>query len=235
MDTELKKRLAEKPLQALPLTGFFENYPVEKYLVQADFLLVCGRSDYLWAYLCGDNPEDLYSLLEQFDYTTLFFANVEEWMLPVLTHKRKIEWKLTTHRYYLPDKKIVEPPEYLCKSLDPSMARYIYSQSAYKDFTSEDYIRERLQRDVSGGVWLDGSLVGWGLTHDDSSLGFLHVVPPYRGKGLGENILRFLVEEKQQKKKPVFVNIEPHNHQSINLVKKLGFLFDREVSWLKLV
>ncbi len=235
MDAVIKKRLKKNPLQSLPLLGFFAHYPVKRSVTHGDFTLLSGKSDYLWAYLCGDNPEDLFGLLEAFDYETLYFANVEEWMLPVLTHKRKIEWKLTTHRYYLPDGKELEPPDYLCKSLDPSMAKYIYNQSAYKDFTSEEYIRERLQRDVSGGAWLDGTLVGWGLTHDDTSLGFLHVVPPYRGRGLGENLLRFLVGEKQRKKKAVFVNIEPHNHQSINLVKKLGFLFDREVSWVKLV
>ncbi len=235
MEADLKKLLANKPLQSLPILGFFDNYPVEKWLRHGDFLLICGTSDYYWAYLCGDNPEDLFVLLEKFKFESTCFANVEEWMLPVLTHTRKIEWKLTTHRYYLPDQKIVEPPEYISKTLDPSMAKYIYANSAYKDFTSEQYIKERLAKDVSAGVWMDGELVGWGLTHDDTSLGFLNVIPQYRGQGLGESLLRFLVVEKQNRKKPVFVNIEPHNHQSINLIKKLGFAFDREVSWVKLV
>lgn len=235
MEADLKKLLANKPLQSLPVLGFFDNYPVEKWLRHGDFLLICGTSDYYWAYLCGDNPEDLFVLLEKFEFESTCFANVEEWMLPVLTHTRKIEWKLTTHRYYLPDQKNVEPPEYISKTLDPSMAKYIYANSAYKDFTSEQYIKERLAKDVSAGVWMDGELVGWGLTHDDTSLGFLNVIPQYRGQGLGESLLRFLVVEKQNRKKPVFVNIEPHNHQSINLIKKLGFAFDREVSWVKLV
>ena len=235
MDAQLKRSLAKKPLQSLPVKGFFTNYPVKKWLQQNDFVLVCGKSDYLWTFLCGDNPEDLLLLLDRFGFESLYFANVEEWMLPVLTHTRKIEWKLTTHRYYLPDGKTVEPTDHVSQSLDPSMANYIFSHSAYKDFTSEAYIRDRLQKDVSAGIWINGELVGWGLTHDDSSMGFLHVMPDYRGQGLGESIMRFLVIEKQGRKKPVFVNIEPHNHQSINLVKKLGFVFDREVSWVKLV
>ncbi len=235
MKTDIKAILNQKPLQSLPIKGFFSNYPISKQIIHGDFVLVCGKSDYYWAYLCGDNPEDLLTVLEKFDFETLFFANVEEWMLPVLTHSRKIEWKLATHRYYLEDTHKLDQPDHLFKPLDPSMAAYIFSRSAYKDFTSENYIRERLDKDVSAGVWIDGELVGWGLTHDDTSLGFLHVVPHYRGKGLGESLLRFLVNEKQLRHKPVFVNIEPHNHQSINLVKKLGFRFDREVSWIKLV
>ncbi len=235
MKAEIKAILDQKPLQSLPLKGFFSNYPVKKQLKHGDVVLVCGKSDYVWAYLCGDNPEDLLSVLEKFDFETLYFANVEEWMLPVLTHSRKIEWKLSTHRYYLPDNHTLDQPEHFSKSLEANMAPYIFSRSAYKDFTSEEYIGERLDRDVSAGIWIDGELVGWGLTHDDTSLGFLHVVPDYRGQGLGESLLRFLVNEKQIRQKPVFVNIEPHNHQSINLVKKLGFLFDREVSWIKLI
>ncbi len=235
MDAQLKRSLAKKPLQSLPVKGFFANYPVRKWLQQNDFLLVCGKSDYLWTFLCGDNPEDLLLLLERFDFESLYFANVEEWMLPVLTHTRKIEWKLTTHRYYLPEGKSVEPTDHVSQSLDSSMANYIFRNSAYKDFTSETYIKDRLEKDVSAGIWINGELVGWGLTHDDSSMGFLHVMPDYRGQGLGESIMRFLVIEKQGRKKSVFVNIEPHNHQSINLVKKLGFVFDREVSWVKLV
>ncbi len=235
MDARLKSLLSKRPLQSLPVRGFFSNYPVVKHLKQGDFLLITGKSDYVWAYLCGENPEELLQLLDKFGYETLYFANVEEWMLPALTHVRKIEWKLTTHRYYLSDEKTVETPDYVSQALDPAMAEYIYSHSAYKDFTSEGYIRERLVKDVSAGIWIDGELVGWGLTHDDTSLGFLQVIPRYRGQGLGESILRFLIMDKKTKKKPVFVNIEPHNHQSINLVKKLGFDFDREVSWVKLV
>ncbi len=235
MDADTKQLLKSKPLQSLPVAGFFENYPVKKQLRKGEFLLLSGISDFQWAFLCGDNPEDLFSLLEEFDYQTLYFANVEEWMLPVLTHTRKIEWKLTTHRYYLPDNTTVDFPDFISKPLDPSMARYVYDHSAYKDFTSEDYIRERLEKDVSAGIWIDGELAGWGLTHDDTSLGFLNVIPSYRGQGLGESILRFLVMEKRGRNKVVFVNIEPHNHQSINLVKKLGFVFDREVSWVKLL
>ncbi len=234
MKADIKAILDQKPLQSLPVKGFFSNYKITRQLKHGDMVLLCGKSDYVWAYLCGDNPEDLFEVLGKFDFETLFFANVEEWMLPVITHSRKIEWKLSTHRYFLPDGRVPDPPEFLSKSLEANMAAYIYSRSAYKDFTSENYIRERLEKDVSAGIWIDGELVGWGLTHDDTSLGFLHVVPHYRGQGLGENLLRFLVNEKQMHKKPVFVNIEPHNHQSINLVKKLGFQFDREVSWLKL-
>jgi len=234
MDRQTRELLLKKPLQSLPMMGFFQNYPVEKIVRHGEFLLLKGTSDFPWAYLCGDNPEDLYIVLEKFNYETTYFANVEEWMLPILTHIKKIEWKLSTHRYYLNPERAVDPPDMISRRLDESMSAYVYENSAYRDFTSEYYIRERLKMDVSAGIWIDGKLVGWGLTHDDTSLGFLNVLPEYRGKGLGESILRALIIEKRHQKENIFVNIEPHNHQSINLIKKLGFSFDREVCWLKL-
>lgn len=234
MDREIRELLLSRPLQSLPVIGFFRNYKLEKVIRKGDFLLLLGTSDFPWAYLCGDNPEDLYLVLEQFNYETSYFANVEEWMLPILTHIQKIEWKLSTHRYYLTSDRKIDLPDMISRRLDASMAGYIFENSAYRDFTSEFYIRERLKMDVSAGIWIDGKLVGWGLTHDDTSLGFLNVLPDYRGQGLGESILRALIIEKRSQNESIFVNIEPHNHQSINLIKKMGFSFDREVCWLKL-
>jgi GNAT superfamily N-acetyltransferase len=235
MDAKLKELLETMPLQSLPVIGFFQNYPLEKVFREGDFLLMCGTSDYQWAYLCGDNPEELFEVLEQFNFATPYFANVEDWMLPAITHMHRIDWKLTTHRYYLLDDKFIEPPAQTFQRLEPGMARHIYELSAYKDYTSEGYIRDRLDKDISIGLWQDGELVGWGLTHDDASLGFLNVLPQWQAKGLGEAILRALILKKREMDLPVFVNIEPHNIQSINLIKKLGFSFDRQVSWLKLI
>lgn len=234
MDEQLMALMETMPLQSLPVTGFFQNYPLEKVYRDDDFLLLCGTSDYQWAYLCGDNPEGLLGVLEQFNYATLYFANVEDWMLPALTQMHRIDWKLTTHRYFLLEDKLVEPPQQEFRKLEPSMASYVFERSAYKDFTSEGYIRDRLEKDISIGIWQDQELVGWGLTHDDASLGFLNVLPAWQGKGLGESIMRALILNKREKNLPVFVNIEPHNIQSINLIKKLGFSFDRQVSWLKI-
>jgi GNAT superfamily N-acetyltransferase len=235
MDAKLKELLETMPLQSLPVIGFFQNYPLEKVFREGDFLLMCGTSDYQWAYLCGDNPEELFEVLEQFNFATPYFANVEDWMLPAITHMHRIDWKLTTHRYYLLDDKFIEPPSQTFQQLETGIARHIYELSAYKDYTSEGYIRDRLDKDISIGLWQDGELVGWGLTHDDASLGFLNVLPQWQGKGLGEAILRALILKKREMDLPVFVNIEPHNIQSINLIKKLGFSFDRQVSWLKLI
>ncbi len=71
------------------------------------------------------------------------------------------------------------------RPVTPSQAPLI--ASLWDDEDRTDYIRERLQRGPSVGVWDGDKLVGWYGTHvvtDRSvSMGFLHVLEPYRGRG----------------------------------------------------
>lgn len=235
MDTEILLLLEKNPLQNLPVIGFFEHYKPERILRHDDFMLLTGTSDKCWAFLSGSSPSGMHVVLSEFAFDSLYFANVEEWMLPILTRQRPVEWKLTTIRYYLAFDIEVLPPEEVCSPLEESQSSYVYDNSSYKDYTEESYITDRLQKDISAGIWLDETLVGWGLTHDDGSLGFLNVLEEHRGNGYGEALLRSMILQKRKLKQPVFVNIEPHNIKSVNLVEKLGFTRDRLVSWVKLV
>ncbi len=235
MQEEILQQLQKNPHLNLPVTGFFENYPLENVIKNGESMILTGTSDYTWAYLAVPDEEEMGALLQEFDFRSLYFANVEEWMIPHLTQNHRIEWRLSTHRYYLPADAIVDPPNNHCKPLGLGDVPYIFENSPYKDYTSQPYIRERIEKDISAGIWLEDVLAGWGLTHDDSSLGFLNVLAQYRGQGFGETIFRSLIQSKREKGKSVFVNVEPHNKQSINLLTKLGLVFDRQVSWLKLV
>ncbi|MBC2578886.1 GNAT family N-acetyltransferase [Clostridium sp. DJ247] len=68
----------------------------------------------------------------------------------------------------------------------------------------------------------------------DKSLGFLHVLSNFRRKGYGKDIITSLIYQKRKENKPVFLNVEPNNINSINLVIKMGFVIDRKISWIKL-
>lgn len=235
MHEDILDQLKKSPVQNMPVIGFFENYALEKHTFYGKSMILTGTSDYTWAYLSLSQENDLEGLLEKFEFASLYFANVEEWMLSHLTRQHRIEWRLSTHRYYLPTEEEVNPSDRVCGLLEAAHVPYIFQHSPYKDYTSEAYIRQRLERDISAGVWVDDHLAGWGLTHDDGSLGFLNVISQYRGQGIGESVFRSLIQAKRQYNKDVFVNVEPHNKQSISLLNKLGFVFDREVSWLKLI
>jgi ribosomal protein S18 acetylase RimI-like enzyme len=231
---ELVELLNQNPIRNMAVAGFFSNYKLEKHFRTADSLLLLGSSDYTWAYLSAENKEELSTLIDDLDYETLYFANVEDWMLPQLTKDKRIEWRLTTERFYIPENKEIIPANIECKHIDKAMAGFIYSNSSYKDFTTVEYICDRLIKDISAGYFVDGELVGWAFTHDDGSLGFLNILQQYRGQGIGENILRFMTHERIKANRPAFINTESQNIQTKKMLSKIGYELDRNISWIKL-
>lgn len=221
-------------LKNVSILGFLENYPAEKVYREGSTLLVLGRSDYLWAYVSSSDEGELRLLLDHFRWETGYFASLEEWMLPVLSGYGAIEWQLKTYRYLLPEEVPVSPPEREVRDLEPALAPFIFTHSDYQQYTSEEYIVDRIEKGISAVIMEKGQPVAWGLTHDDGALGFLHVMPEYRGRGYGMDISRALIMKKRKLSKPVFLNIEPENHPSRQLVSRLGFIQDRKISWIKL-
>ena len=155
-------------------------------------------------------------------------------MIPLILKYGKPDWIMKTNRYILKGAIKIPVPKEEIFSLNKSRSDFIFTHSNYKKFTSINYIRDRLQRDISAGILKDDKLVAWGFTHDDGALGFLHVLPDFRKQGLGEQVLLSLIRQRRANNQPVFCNIVPENFPSINLVQKLGFVLDRTVSWVKL-
>lgn len=164
-----------------------------------------------------------------------YFASAEDWMIPIITEKRKAEWILTTMRYCLPDD--VEIPENKMEviPLTTDHIGFIISQSNYKQFLTPAYIEERITKSISAAIFKKDKLVAWGLTHDDGALGSLHVLDEYRKKGYGKEILISLIHQNRKLGKISFAQIEEKNLKATNLIEQLGFVIDRRVSWIKLM
>ncbi len=69
----------------------------------------------------------------------------------------------------------------------------------------------------------DNKLVGWVLTHDDGSIGLLNVLPEYRRKGYGYELMLAIIRETRKVGKLPFLHIEENNIKSTELALKLGF------------
>jgi len=234
MYSKITNRLLKDPIRNISVLGFFEDYPLERAFQVGDSFLLLGESDHLWGYISSHSSSELTELFKNNQITTGYFASVEDWMKPIISEGSEVEWELTTLRFVLPDKCEIVPSTRKTCALDTSLVDYIFNHSDYQSFTSKEYIKVRIERGVSAGIIEGNALVAWGLTHDDGALGFLHVLPEFRGKGYGKAITSSLIYEKRKENKPVFLNVEPNNINSINLVNKMGFVFDRKISWVKL-
>lgn len=86
-----------------------------------------------------------------------------------------------------------------------------------------DYVRARIRAWPSCAVRVSGRLAGWGLTHDDGSMGFLHVLEEWRGRGFARAITAVLAG------RLLDLGIRPHlyimqdNEASISLTESCGF------------
>jgi 8-oxo-dGTP diphosphatase len=229
----LKKNLKKDFISNISLIGFVENNPINEVIQLNNSYLIKGTSDVVWTYIVCNNENDLRALLEKSPNNT-YFASVEDWMIPVITEKGETEWILTTMRYYLPDH--VEVPENKKEviPLTTDHIGFIISQSNYKQFLSPAYVEERISKSISAAIMKKDKLVAWGLTHDDGALGSLHVLDEYRKKGYGKEILISLIHQNRKRGKISFAQIEEKNTKATNLIKHLGFVKDRRVSWVKL-
>jgi len=223
MNSKLVKILDKDLIRNIATLGYFSSYPVKEFYVEGDSVLIVGKSDHLWAHIVSSNEGELSAILEKHHRRVKYYHSVEDWMIPCILKHRALDWILSTNRYILDDSVKCDSSEIETVKIEPAFASFLHQNSLYKNSTSVEYIEERLNRGISVGIMHDKQLVAWGLTHDDDSLGFLHVLEEYRKKGYGKAILLDLIHQKRNEGKPVFGNIEPENSRSIGLVSRLDF------------
>ncbi len=86
-----------------------------------------------------------------------------------------------------------------------------------------DYVRARILAGPSCGIRRRNELVAWGLTHDDGSMGFLYVLPEYRGKGLARALTTALARKLLRRNIRPFMYIVRDNRASVSLTSSMGF------------
>ncbi len=231
---ELLNILKKDPIKNMSVIGFVENNPIQEVYSKNNSYLIIGESDHLWNYLVSSSLNELELLLSDTELKSKYFANIEDWMVPIIASENEIDWKLQTRRYYFPKELEVKKPKYDIDSLREKDIDTILKHSNYSEYLSYDLLLKRIKEGISACVREDGKAVAWGATHDDKSLGFLHVIEGYRNKGYAKDIGRDLINKKKELNELPYLNIECENQKSIKLSEGLGFKYDRNISWIKL-
>ena len=231
---EIEHILNLNPQATIATRGYYTNYPVKAFVLKNECALIIGYTDQMWIHCVGQDKEDLADLIKEYIGLSPYYYSIEDWVMPLILANGEEEWRMETDRYMLdPDIALPKPVNEIVP-LTPDHTDYIFEHTDYREYTDKDYIRDRLERDISAAIMKDGKPVAWGLTHDDGALGFLHVLPEYRGKGYGRDIVLARIAMKREAGLPVYCNIVPDNFPAIKLMESLGFKFDRKIFWLKL-
>lgn len=229
----ITKYLEQDRLRNISLLYFMQNNPVLYLKKINESVILKGTSDQDWIFISSNQPAELEIILDSFNQTDKYFASLESWMLPYFRSRWEMEWSLTANRYHLPDEvTFTSPPATQMRKLRPVEAEYIYRHSEYQTYTSVDYLKMRIEQGLSAGIEENGQLQAWVLIHDDLAIGTLHVLENARRKGYATILTNYMICELRKQGIIPFVQIVPENTASIRLAERLGFRFDREVSWL---
>ncbi len=100
---------------------------------------------------------------------------------------------------------------------------------------STDYIRGRMNSGPAYGIWRDGELVAWCLTHYITdkviNLGFLHVKEDWRRQGFARALTEKLCSYAEKEGLVPVVDIFKDNDASLSLAESMGFVKVVENHW----
>ncbi len=226
--------LREDELKNINLLNFIENNSVLDIEAKGKSILLRGVSDQIWIYISSSDEDELKFLKSRLHKKDKNFAAIEDWMVPVLLKDNESIWDLSMTQFYLPDNIVIPKSKFKEIPLSLADAETLYDNSEYKEALSIEYIKDRITKGSSVGLYEKDKLVAWGMTQDDGGMGFLHVLPECRRKKYGYNITLLLIEKIRQKDKIPFVYIEKENMKSINLVLNLKFKKHKGVHWFQL-
>lgn len=156
--------------------------------------------------------------------TNLAIEPAFEWSIRAALGERKPGNVLHATMLYLPDGVDVGEPSPDVVEIGDEHTETVYSNYARAELVNREYIRERLAEGPAVGVFKDGALVGWAMTHDDMAMGMLTVLPAYRRQGIAYDITLALIRKMRGIGEVPIVHISKGNSMSLPLVRKLGFL-----------
>lgn len=230
---ETCRLLLKDKLRNINMINFMKNYPIFSIDTEGQSVMVRGRSDNDWVYISSQSEEEFLKLTKRLNENDQNFAIIEDWMMPHIIENRSTEWILSCMKLYLPDDAVLTENKIDTVKLSTDDAEYVFEKYDYREFTSIEYIKERIENGIALGIYEDGILAGWIITHDDGAMGFLNVLPRYRKSGYGFELTLSLVKKLRAIGEIPFVHIEEDNEKSMNLAKKTGFILDRRIHWFK--
>lgn len=193
--------LQAEPLASLKLQGTLHYGAVDE--IRVDNLTypsaVVLRSGVFYE-VFGVDAGATHRVLKELDWSTpLAFSAVWEPLVAIVADCGRVHWEHTCTQYQLPESETLEDELFAIRGEDAHLVQPSEedvgvilghwppgSSSAPTDLA---HIRERVATGMTSGWVEDHHLVSWAMIHPDGSLGYLHTLPDYRGKGIDRRVL----------------------------------------------
>lgn len=225
--------LAGEPIRHFTITTLVENAPSAICHRLGDHLLIRipEKNGTFVAFAAGSQPvpATCFTLLDGTE--TLFYVQGDE-MAGEIAKRLPLGRTSDCVQFHLPDDVPVSDDETGIVDLKPEDAAYIHSHYTYRDVTTEAYLAERISLAPAIGILVDGVLAGFVMTHEELTMGVMHVLPEYRKLGLATRLNAAMVRRMRALGYPCIVEIVHNNHASLALAKSAGFIPLQKAHWI---
>ncbi len=184
-----------------------------------------------WGYMACADPGEAEALAFRSDMCSGYFLT-DASMRSSVALGREPSVNVVCWQYHLPGNVAVPRSDVPVVDLDPAFAPFIYKNYDYASYVNERYVALRIAAGNALGVLDGGSLAAWILTHDEGTIGMLHVMPEHRRKGYGLALASELIHRLRSQGRLPFAHIHKTNDKSLSLFTKLGFVRNAEICWL---
>ena len=99
-------------------------------------------------------------------------------------------------------------------------------------FYEEEEIKDRLEKGLMFGVYIDDVLAGFIGVHLDASMGMLEIFEEYRHRGLAYELEGYLINYLLDHKEEVYCFVMDYNNASMALQNKLGLTKGKKINWV---
>lgn len=220
--------------QNIAILCLADEYSLLQVMQEGEMLMCRFRSDEEWCHFSYNS--DLPFIMEFFQKNPggQYVVVSDDEVLVSLKQQCRFAWSICCYRLF--QEPVTNPPDMAgLVPIHPGHLRHVYQNSKYQQFLSMDYLSKRLE--LGGGFCIehDHQPVAWIMTHDDGSVGMLHVLEPFRRLGYAKILIEAMSWKVRQTGRVVFAHIEPTNEPSLKLFGSLGFEVKGKVTWAKTV
>ena len=184
--------------------------------------------------LHATDPRAAEVVLEKAPSGPVFFSLTDASLLPLI-ERRAVS--LDAPRFWLfrlDAKDFVDQQAHEVRPVTPEWAPMI-AKIWEPEWPAERYVRGRIESGPSFGVYVDGELVAWDMTHFETDkvvmMGFLHVLEAHRAKGYAKSMGSALIREILGRGKIPACHVREDNAVSLELTEGLGFRRVRQQIW----
>ncbi|MEE9237546.1 MAG: GNAT family N-acetyltransferase [Thermoplasmata archaeon] len=186
--------------------------------------------------IAAEDPSDAAALLESLPPGEYRIASIDLNLLPALRRAIQVEmgepvWVFRMSREDLRPSQVHGTNPVTVEHAKMIAEHWHHGREAY------DYVRSRIEDGLSAGVYADGELVAWDMTHLETDkvimLGFLYVKEAYRGRGYAKTVTTSMCRRVFKLGKTPACQVFQDNEVSMRLTEGMGFRRLKRQIWGK--